>query len=71
MNNKNQEIMDKMTKTCTCKSISKYKFKKLIAEGNDNLVSLQNLTGAGTGACKGRYCTDRILELIDQYWESR
>lgn len=67
--NKEQEIMDKMVKICTCKSITRYKFKKLIEEGYDDLVSLQEKTGAGTGSCKGRYCTDKILDLINDHWE--
>ncbi len=68
MDDKTNEIMDKMTKVCTCKSISKYKIKKLINEGYDDLSSIQEQTGAGTGACKGRYCTEKILELIDDHW---
>lgn len=70
MDNKQEMILDKMTKICTCKSINKYKIKKLIAEGYDSLQDIQEQTGAGTGACNGRYCTEKILELIDEYWEN-
>lgn len=71
MDYKNQIIMDKMTKTCTCKSITKYKIKEMISKGYDNLEDIQKKTGAGSGACGGKYCTERILELIDHYWENK
>lgn len=68
MEDKQQMILDKMTKTCTCKSITKYKIKQLISQGYDSLQDIQEKTGAGSGACNGRYCTERILEMIDEHW---
>lgn len=70
MYDKKQMILDKMTKTCTCKSITKYKIKMLIEDGYDSLQEIQEKTGAGTGACNGRYCTEKILEMIDEKWEN-
>lgn len=68
---KQQEIMDKLTKVCICKSIPRSVFKKAIAEGNDTLEGLRKATGAGSGPCGGRRCTPKILELIEQAKENK
>lgn len=68
--NKQEMIIDKMIKICTCKSITKYKIKTLIHQGHDSLQAIQEATGADTKACNGRYCTKKILELIDDYWKN-
>ena len=61
---KNQEIMDKLTKVCLCKGISRQTIKKAINDGADTLEKVQKATGAGSGSCKGRRCTPKIEELI-------
>jgi bacterioferritin-associated ferredoxin len=66
MSEVNQEILDKLTKVCLCKGITKATMKKVIAEGADTLEKVQAATGAGSGPCKGRRCTPKILELLEE-----
>lgn len=65
-NDLNQEIMDKMTKVCICKGISRATMKRVIREGASTLEEVQKATGAGSGPCGGRRCTPKILELLEQ-----
>jgi len=39
-------------------------FLKLINSGITTVEGLQKATGAGTGSCKGKHCTERIEELL-------
>lgn len=71
MDNKEDIIMDKLTKICTCKSISKYKVKQAINKGYDDIEIIREKTGAGSGYCKGKNCTEPIQKLIDEYWENK
>ncbi|MDL2311150.1 (2Fe-2S)-binding protein [Peptostreptococcaceae bacterium OttesenSCG-928-C18] len=71
MENKEKLIMDKLTKVCTCKSITRHTIKKVIAKGHDSLEEVREKTGAGTGYCKGKNCTEQIQELIENYWEEK
>lgn len=71
MENKENIIMDKLTKVCTCKSITKHTIKKAIENGHDDLESVRKKTGAGSGYCKGKNCTEPIQILIDEYWENK
>lgn len=71
MENKEKLIMDKLTKVCTCKSISRYTIKNAISKGFDDIESVREKTGAGSGYCKGKNCTDQIQELIEDYWENK
>ena len=68
MDNKdvNQEVLDKVTKVCVCKSITKEKIKEAIKSGAKTVEEVKELTGAGTGACKGYRCTPVIQQLIDE-----
>ena len=59
-----QEIMDKMTKVCICKAISRATMKKAIQNGAKTLAEVQKATGAGSGPCGGRRCTPKIEELL-------
>jgi bacterioferritin-associated ferredoxin len=63
--NINQEILDKLTKVCICKAISKASIKKIIASGADSLEKVQKECGAGSGPCGGRRCTPKINELLE------
>lgn len=65
-NNLNQEIMDKLTKVCICKGISRATIKKAISDGAKTVSEVQKATGAGSGPCGGRRCTPKIQELLDQ-----
>ncbi len=64
-NNIEQEIMDKMTKVCICKGISRATIKKVIRDGAKTVVEVQKATGAGSGPCAGRRCTPKIHDLIN------
>lgn len=67
----NQDIMDKYTKVCICKAVSKSVMKKTIQNGADTLEKVQKATSAGSGSCGGRRCTPKILELLDEYQNQR
>lgn len=62
--NINQDIMDKLTKVCICKAISRAKIKEAIKNGASTLEEVQRATGAGSGGCGGKRCTPKILELL-------
>lgn len=64
-NNKTEEIMDKLTKVCICKAISRAKIKEAIRNGAKTLDEVKIATGATTGGCCGRRCSHKIQELID------
>ncbi|EKQ57433.1 MULTISPECIES: (2Fe-2S)-binding protein [unclassified Clostridium] len=66
-NNLNEDILDKLTKTCTCKLITRAKIKEAIKNGASTVKEVQEITGAGSGACRGRNCSPRIYELLKQY----
>ena len=65
--NLNEAILDKLTKTCTCKQITRAKIKEAIKNGASTIEEVQKATGAGSGACKGKNCSLRIHELLEQY----
>ena len=65
-NNLNEAILDKLTKTCTCKVITRAKIKEAIKNGASTLEEVQKVTGAGSGSCKGKKCSYMINELIKQ-----
>lgn len=62
----NQQVLDKLTKVCLCKGISRASIKKAIAAGADTVEKVQKATGAGSGSCQGRRCTEKIEELLGQ-----
>lgn len=65
----NSEIIDKMTKVCICKGISRATMKKVIRDGARTLEEVRKATGAGSGPCGGRRCTPKILQLLEEYKE--
>jgi len=67
--NINNEIMDKLTKVCLCKAISRATIKKAVRNGATTLEEVQKVTGAGTGGCKGNRCTPKIEELLKSQLE--
>lgn len=67
--NINSEIMDKLTKVCLCKAISRSTIKKAIKSGARTVEEIQKITGAGSGGCKGHRCTPKIEELLKQELE--
>jgi bacterioferritin-associated ferredoxin len=60
-----KDVLDKLTKVCLCRGISRAAIKRSIAEGADTLEQVQRATGAGSGSCGGRRCTPKILELLE------
>lgn len=69
-NNLNEAILDKLTKTCRCKLITRAKIKEVIRNGASTLEEVQKATGAGSGACKGSNCSPLIKDLIAKSQES-
>jgi len=65
-NNLNEAVLDKLTKTCTCKLITRAKIKEAIKNGASTLADVQKATGAGSGSCNGTNCSPRINELLKQ-----
>ncbi|MFR1710465.1 MAG: (2Fe-2S)-binding protein [Clostridium sp.] len=62
-----QAVLDKHTKVCTCRVISKAIIKKAISDGAKSFEDVKKITGAGTGSCKGMRCKHRIEELLKEY----
>lgn len=63
-NNINEEIMDKLTKVCICKAISRATIKKAIKDGAKTVDEVNKATGSGSGGCKGNRCGCKIEELL-------
>ncbi|MDF2678355.1 MAG: hypothetical protein K0Q97_2705 [Bacillota bacterium] len=59
--------MDKLTKVCLCKGISRATIKNTIKNGANTVTEVQKATGAGSGSCKGKRCTEKIQQLLDDY----
>ncbi len=68
-NNANEAVMDKLTKVCICKAISRAKIKKAILDGAKTVEEVQKATGAGSGGCGGRRCTPKIQNLLNELAE--
>ena len=62
-----QAIVDKLTKVCICKAVSRLTIKKAIAEGADTVEKVWHATGTGNGSCKGRRCGPAIQKLLDEW----
>lgn len=60
-------ILDKYTKVCTCRSISRKTIKEAIADGCHTIPEIRERTRAGTGACGGKNCGHRIVALLNEY----
>lgn len=59
-------VLDKYTKICTCRVISRAAVKKAISEGADTLDKVINVTGACKGSCKGARCKYKIKQLLEE-----
>lgn len=62
------EIMDKLTKVCLCRGISKATIKDAIMKGAKTVEDVKAATRATTGSCNGRRCTPKIQDLIDEFY---
>lgn len=69
-NNLNEAVLDKLTKTCRCRVISRAKIKEAIKNGASTFEEVKEATGAGTGSCKGASCSYMINELIKKYHDT-
>jgi len=63
----NKDILDKLTKVCLCKAISRATIKKAIQNGALTVEEVKKATGAGSGGCGGKRCTEKIEELLKEY----
>ena len=61
-----QLVLDKTTKVCVCKVISRAKIKESIKSGAHTLDAVIKDTGACTGSCKGVRCKSKIENLIEE-----
>lgn len=61
-----QQVLDKLTKVCTCRSISRARIKESITGGALTLDEVIKDTGACLGSCKGRRCKFKINEIIEK-----
>ncbi len=59
-----EKIIEGLKPVCLCKGIRKSVFLKHMQAGLLTLEELRKATGAGSGPCKGKRCTPRILELL-------
>lgn len=66
-NNLNADILDKITKVCTCKSISRAKIKEAIRNGSHTVDDVAKATGACNGSCHGFRCKAKIEDLINDF----
>lgn len=60
------EIVDKMTKVCICKSVSRLTIRKAIRDGADTVEKVWKITNTGNGSCKGRRCGPKIQALLEE-----
>jgi NAD(P)H-nitrite reductase large subunit len=63
---KEQQIIDGLKVVCQCKNVKKSVFQKHIKAGRKTVGELRKATGAGTGSCKGKRCTPRIEEMLNE-----
>jgi NAD(P)H-nitrite reductase large subunit len=60
-----EEIIQNIKVICKCKAVKYKTIKDAILNGANTLELVQKKTGANTGC--GRNCTDRILEMIEEF----
>lgn len=60
------EILDKLTKVCICKGISRATIKNAIVNGAKTIEEVKKSTGAGSGSCGGKRCTPKIEQLLEE-----
>jgi len=61
-----QQLMDKLTKVCICKGITRLRIKDAIANGANSLEAVKRATGAGSGSCGGKRCDSKIEGLLKE-----
>ena len=66
-NNLNQQVLDKLTKVCTCRAVSRATIKEAIKGGAHTVEDVAQKTGATLGGCRGFRCKEKIEDLIDEH----
>lgn len=66
-NNLNEQVLDKLTKVCTCRAITRAQIKEAIKAGAHTVEAVAQETGATLGGCKGFRCKEKIQDLIDEH----
>lgn len=61
------DIMDKLTKVCVCKGISRKTIKDAVKNGADSFDKVKEKTGAGSGCCNASRCKYKIEEIIKSF----
>lgn len=51
---------------CLCKKVSKEKVMETYNAGARTVNRIKYMTGAGSGACKGRRCTPKLEALVEK-----
>ena len=64
-----EAILDKLTKVCTCRSITRKNIKEASLDGAQTYPEEKEATRAGTGACGGKGCGPRIVKLLAEMKE--
>ncbi|WP_027626029.1 (2Fe-2S)-binding protein [Clostridium lundense] len=64
--NLNKDVLDKLTKVCICKAISRAKIKDTIKAGAKTVEEINKITGSGSGGCGGKRCKCRIEKLLEE-----
>ncbi len=64
-----EEIKDRLTKTCVCRQVTRATIKAAIKDGADSLERIKSKTGAMSGCCHGRKCKGSIEDLLARYQE--
>ncbi|XMB64103.1 (2Fe-2S)-binding protein [Cellulosilyticum sp. ST5] len=64
-----EEIKDRLTKTCVCRQVTRAKIKAAIMDGADTMEKVKAKTGAMSGSCHGRKCKGSIEDLLARYKE--
>jgi NAD(P)H-nitrite reductase large subunit len=59
-----RKIIEGLKPVCRCNGINRRTLLKHIDAGVHTLKGLQEATGAGSGSCRGKGCTARILDLL-------
>ena len=59
-----EAILDKLTKVCTCRSITRKTIKEAIFNGAKTFPAVKEATREGTGACGVKGCCPRIVKLL-------
>lgn len=69
-NDLNQMVLDKLTKTCPCRVVTRARIKEAIRNGAHTVEAVAKETSATTGSCKGCRCRSKIQDLINEHLDS-